>query len=260
MLVSAIHQHESATGIRTSPPSWASFSYSKFPLAIYFTYDSVFLRATLFIFDHDACHRVLLRAKTCSCALMHAHTQEEGCHPLCPWRCWSWESEPLPPGRCAAPLLNLVPWLQKSENFSFLLLKFERGLSVWSHSKKVGMWWPSCSYLHTNFWVCLMQPQASPPGLILFYSLLSLTCSHHRASRAFSHKVSYCFHWNSSSQTQLKGLMVQGIFPTQGSNQHLLGFLHWPADSLPLNQLGSPELQLYKPELILMDQYRSWSK
>ena len=33
---------------------------------------------------------------------------------------------------------------------------------------------------------------------------------------------------------------LQGIFPTQGSNLHLL---HWQADSLPLSHLGSPFLQ-----------------
>ena len=34
----------------------------------------------------------------------------------------------------------------------------------------------------------------------------------------------------------------QGIFPTQGSNLHLLRILHWQADSLPLGHLGSPLL------------------
>ena len=32
-------------------------------------------------------------------------------------------------------------------------------------------------------------------------------------------------------------LLLQGIFPTQGSNLHLL---HWQADSLPLSHQGSP--------------------
>ena len=34
--------------------------------------------------------------------------------------------------------------------------------------------------------------------------------------------------------------LLQGIFPTQGLNQHLLHLLHWHADSLPLCHLGSP--------------------
>ena len=62
MLVSAKYQHESAIGIHTSPPSWISHpslspshpsrlleprfefpeSYSKFPLALYFTYGNMF--------------------------------------------------------------------------------------------------------------------------------------------------------------------------------------------------------------------------
>ena len=32
-------------------------------------------------------------------------------------------------------------------------------------------------------------------------------------------------------------VLLQGIFPTQGSNLHLL---HWQMDSLPLNHLGNP--------------------
>ena len=35
--------------------------------------------------------------------------------------------------------------------------------------------------------------------------------------------------------------LLQGIFPNQGSNPHLLCLLHWQADSLPLCHLGSPK-------------------
>ena len=34
--------------------------------------------------------------------------------------------------------------------------------------------------------------------------------------------------------------LLQGIFPTQGSNPHLLCLLHWQADSLPLRPPGKP--------------------
>ena len=33
---------------------------------------------------------------------------------------------------------------------------------------------------------------------------------------------------------------IQGIFPTQGSNPHLLCLLHWQADSLPLEPPEKP--------------------
>ena len=36
--------------------------------------------------------------------------------------------------------------------------------------------------------------------------------------------------------------LLQGIFPTQGSNLHLLGLLDWQADSLPLALLSSKQL------------------
>ena len=35
-------------------------------------------------------------------------------------------------------------------------------------------------------------------------------------------------------------VLLQGIFLTQGLNLHLLSLLHWQAESLPLNHLGSP--------------------
>ena len=34
--------------------------------------------------------------------------------------------------------------------------------------------------------------------------------------------------------------LLQGIFPTQGSNPGLLCLLHWQADSLPLDLSGKP--------------------
>ena len=33
--------------------------------------------------------------------------------------------------------------------------------------------------------------------------------------------------------------LIQGVFPAQGLNLHLLWLLHWQADSLPLSRLGS---------------------
>ena len=35
--------------------------------------------------------------------------------------------------------------------------------------------------------------------------------------------------------------LLQGIFPIQGSNPSLLGFLHWQADSLPMRCLAVPK-------------------
>ena len=38
--------------------------------------------------------------------------------------------------------------------------------------------------------------------------------------------------------------LLQGIFPTQGSNPGLLHLLRWQAGSLPLRHLGSPLILL----------------
>ena len=48
--------------------------------------------------------------------------------------------------------------------------------------------------------------------------------------------------WNSPGKNAGVGchFLLQGIFPTQGSNQHSLSLLHWQAYSLPLCHLGSP--------------------
>ena len=43
--------------------------------------------------------------------------------------------------------------------------------------------------------------------------------------------------------------LLQGISPTQGSNPHLLCFLHWQADSLPLSHLRCPPAQVSHPQI-----------
>ena len=47
--------------------------------------------------------------------------------------------------------------------------------------------------------------------------------------------------WDSAAQNTGVGchFLLQGIFPTQGSDPHLLHLLHWQVDSLPLSHLGS---------------------
>ena len=42
--------------------------------------------------------------------------------------------------------------------------------------------------------------------------------------------------------------LLQGIFPTQGSNPRLL---HWQVDSLPLHHLGSPDYHLFLQIVVL---------
>ena len=44
--------------------------------------------------------------------------------------------------------------------------------------------------------------------------------------------------------------LLQGIFPTQGSNPHLLHLLHWQAGSLPLVPTGKASMELESSYLI----------
>ena len=56
-----------------------------------------------------------------------------------------------------------------------------------------------------------------------------------------------------SMQEYWSGLpfLLQGIFPTQGSNLHLLSLGHWWADSLPLVPPGNPPgTTIYLKQLI----------
>ena len=48
--------------------------------------------------------------------------------------------------------------------------------------------------------------------------------------------------WNSPGKNTGEGchFLLQGIFPTQGSNLCLLHLLRWQANSLPLSHLGNP--------------------
>ena len=41
--------------------------------------------------------------------------------------------------------------------------------------------------------------------------------------------------------------LLQGIFPNQGSNMHLLYLLHWQANSLPLAPPGKPNFVFLSP-------------
>ena len=51
--------------------------------------------------------------------------------------------------------------------------------------------------------------------------------------------------------------LLQGVFPTQGSNAGLLCLLHWQVGSLPLSHLGSPNLIIvdYNDEYFCSDNY-----
>ena len=53
--------------------------------------------------------------------------------------------------------------------------------------------------------------------------------------------------WDSPGKNTGVGchFLLQGIFPTQGSNLSLLGLLHWKAGSLPLASSGKPIFKTY---------------
>ena len=46
--------------------------------------------------------------------------------------------------------------------------------------------------------------------------------------------------------------LLQGIFPTQGLNLHLLSFLHWQAGSLPIASPGQPFWYYYMSPIVVI--------
>ena len=105
MLVYAIHQHESAIGIYISPPSWTSLppttpshpsklsqstrfglpvSYSKFPLANYFTYGKVYVPMLLSQFVSPSPSSPLSTCLFTVCICISVNTHD--CYPtFCIW-------------------------------------------------------------------------------------------------------------------------------------------------------------------------------
>ena len=73
----------------------------------------------------------------------------------------------------------------------------------------------------------------------------------------FSHVQLFPLSMEFSRQEYWSGcrFLLQGIFPTQGSNQGLLSLLHWQADSLPLAPPGKPPLYIYAFFFILSLQF-----
>ena len=56
--------------------------------------------------------------------------------------------------------------------------------------------------------------------------------------------------WDSPGKNTVVGccFLLQGIFPTQGSNPHLQRLLHWQVDSLTLSPLGNLQAKWYLPK------------
>ena len=60
--------------------------------------------------------------------------------------------------------------------------------------------------------------------------------------RTATHQVPLSMRYLSKNNGMGCHFLLQGIFPTQESNPHLLQHLHWQVDSLPLSYLGSPQI------------------
>ena len=104
-------------------------------------------------------------------------------------------------------------------------------------------------------WTLLSNPSFQPCNEFIRYGLIVCVCSIAQSCPTLCNPMD-CGLPDSSvhgmSQARILEWVVisllQGIFPTQGSNPHFLSLLHWQADSLPLSHQGSPRYQ-YCPQL-----------
>ena len=90
-----------------------------------------------------------------------------------------------------------------------------------------------------NKWWLSIQVGAQPTlyrSIVLNHSVVSDSLRSHGLQPA-----RFLCPWNFPSKNTGTGchFLLQGIFPTQGLNLHLLCLLHWQVDSLPLYHLGS---------------------
>jgi len=146
VLVSAIHQHESATGIHMSPPSWTSLSpltlsyssrlsqstgfefpvsYRKFPLAIYLTYGNVYFNATLSICPTLSIPHCVHKSVFSVCIFIAAAAAAAKLRQLCPTLC-----DPIdgsPPG-------STVPGILQARTLEWVAISFS---NAWKWKVKV---------------------------------------------------------------------------------------------------------------------------
>ena len=108
-------------------------------------------------------------------------------------------------------------------------------------SKKSGRGWFSPGNPHAGLWVGYPPPQAGSPlctplslGLPCMLSHSVMSDSLWPLQGPLSIVLSRQEYWSGCH------FLLQGIFPTQGLNPHLLHLLHWEADSLPLAPPGKP--------------------
>ena len=97
--------------------------------------------------------------------------------------------------------------------------------SVLGHTGVCGCCWPELSCRCTIICQCVCVLWRVQLFSTLWTVALQLLCPWHLPGK------------NTGVACQF---LLQGIFPAQGSNPHLLSLLHWQVDSLPLSHLGSP--------------------
>ena len=102
---------------------------------------------------------------------------------------------------------------------------------------------------YVSYWAGGFFTTVPPEKLNVLVCVLNIMCMHIKSlqscptlSDPMNHSLPGSCPWDSLGKNTGVGchMLLQGIFPTQGSNPHLLSLLHWQEGSLLLAPPGKP--------------------
>ena len=95
---------------------------------------------------------------------------------------------------------------------------------------------PGC--VSTQYFVVAFKGKESKKG---WRGMHAPSCAALCNSMTVAHQAPLSMNFSGKNTRVGCHFLLQGIFPTQRSNPHLLHFPHWQVDSLPLVPPGKPE-------------------
>ena len=135
----------------------------------------------------------------------------------------------------------------KNYNLFEIHIQFELHLcfeKLFPEKKKFNIWWYPVCFRVSIIKTIDTVDMDSPTWWILRICMHAQSCSTLCDPHGLSHTRLLC-PWNFLGKNTGVGchFLLQGIFPSQGLNQHLLYLLYWQADSLPLCHWGSSPMR-----------------
>ena len=140
--------------------------------------------------------------------------------------------------------LNHLKW---STN-QFQSLSLEETSQTHPCDKITFIWikWSFVTYMNSvlAYWMHFSRSNTCPQGLLVQRCKHVCLVAPGKSNSLQPHGLSVCL-WDDPGKNTGVGChaLLQGVFPTQGSNPRLLRLLHWQAGSLPLVPPGMPSTE-----------------